>query len=68
MDKNELKVQALLERVSEITTTYENRVADLRVELTTVSQELQEVRVEVQRLNDELVKARDGEPDSQDAD
>lgn len=39
MDRTELKVKALLERVSNLTTEYENKVADLRVELTVVSQE-----------------------------
>jgi hypothetical protein len=59
MDKNELKVTALLERVSEITTQYENRVADLRVDITVLSQELGEAQAEVKRLSDELVQTRD---------
>lgn len=44
MDKNELKVQALLERVSNLTAEYENKVADLRVELTMLSQEVASLR------------------------
>lgn len=38
-DKNELKVQALLERLSSLTLDYENKIADLRVELTISKQE-----------------------------
>lgn len=34
MDKSSLKIQALLEKISSLTTNYENQVADLRVELT----------------------------------
>lgn len=32
----ELKEQALLERIGELTTSYENKIADLRVEITNV--------------------------------
>lgn len=39
-----LKIQALLERVSSLTAEYENKVADLRVELTVVSRELESLR------------------------
>ena len=34
LDRKDLKIQALLEKVSNLTTQYENQVADLRVELT----------------------------------
>lgn len=40
-DRKDLKIQALLEKVSNLTMNYENSMADLRVELTVVSQELQ---------------------------
>lgn len=46
MDRNELKNQALLERVSGLTAEYENKVADLRVELTMLSQELEALKSE----------------------
>ena len=36
---SELKEQALLERIGQLTVDYENKVADLRVALTQVSQE-----------------------------
>jgi hypothetical protein len=46
--KNELKIQALREalreRVSAITDEYENKIADLRIELTEVSLALQEAQ------------------------
>lgn len=37
-----LKIMALRERVATLTAEYEDKVADLRVELTIVSQELEE--------------------------
>jgi uncharacterized protein YeeX (DUF496 family) len=39
MDRNELKIQALLEKISSLVSAYENQVADFRVELTLVSHE-----------------------------
>lgn len=65
MDKSELKVRALLERISEITTTHENRNADLRVEITTQAQTIDELRNEVERLNSELAATK---VDSEDSD
>lgn len=44
MDRNELKIMALRERVAQLTAEYEDKVADLRVELTLVSQELEEYK------------------------
>lgn len=43
IDRNELKVQALLEKISNLTANYENQIADLRVELTIISEELREL-------------------------
>jgi len=40
-----LKIQALLEKVSSLTTQYENQVADLRVELT-ISESMREGLIE----------------------
>lgn len=59
MDRNELKNQALLERVSELATQYENRVADLRVEVTLQSQELVGKSAEIERLKHELAELRE---------
>lgn len=39
MDKNELKILALRERISQLTTDYEDKIADLRVALTISEQE-----------------------------
>jgi hypothetical protein len=50
MDRNELKVQALLEKISTLTTQYENQVADLRVELTMTSAELEAARERINEL------------------
>lgn len=41
MDKQDLKIEALRQRIAEITAQYEDRIADLRVELTVLSQELE---------------------------
>lgn len=48
LDRNELKVQALLERVSSLTVEYENKVADLRVEVTLLSNQIQATQSEVE--------------------
>lgn len=53
IDRNELKVMALRERVASLTAEYEDKVADLRVELTIVSQERDNLRAE----KDENVQA-----------
>jgi chromosome segregation ATPase len=58
MDKNALKVQALLERVSSLTTEYENRVADLRVDLTLGAQEKEAVQQELEVVKNELDELR----------
>ena len=57
MDKNELKIQALLERVSSLTAQYENQVADLRVELTMVSQTRDQLQLELDSIRNENVEA-----------
>lgn len=53
--KNELKIQALREalreRVSSITDEYENKIADLRVELTETALSLQEARKQIEVLS-----------------
>lgn len=53
MDRNELKVQALLEKISSLTTNYENQIADLRVEVTLASNELQAMGQELENLRGE---------------
>lgn len=50
MDKNELKVQALTERLAQVTAEQENRIADLRVELTIVSLERDEYKKKVEEF------------------
>lgn len=46
MDKNELKIQALLEKIGNLSTQYENQVADLRVEITLLSQDKNQLQSE----------------------
>lgn len=50
MDRNELKVVALRERVSELTTAYEDRAADYRVEITLLTNENEELRRRIVEL------------------
>lgn len=45
---DELKMQALLERVAQLTADYENKVADLRVAYTVVTQERDALRAQLQ--------------------
>jgi hypothetical protein len=44
MDRKDLKIQALKERIAGLTTEYEDKNADLRVELTLVSMERDDLR------------------------
>lgn len=46
IDRNEYKVMALRERMAQIVSEYEDRIADLRVELTIVSQRLERYETE----------------------
>lgn len=63
MDRKELKIQALLEKVASLTAQYENQVADLRVDLTVVSQELQSAHAAAAEANETEAPAED--PDVQ---
>lgn len=58
MDRNELKVQALLEKISSLTTNYENQVAELRVDVTLLSQEKQELANELSEVREQLEATR----------
>jgi hypothetical protein len=51
-NKLELKIQGLLERISQLTTNYENNIADLRVALTMVTNERDQLRQEMTELKD----------------
>lgn len=48
--REDLKIQALLEKVGNLTATYENQIADFRVELTLVSQENEALKKKVEEL------------------
>lgn len=50
IDRKDLKIQALLEKVSSLTAQYENQVADLRVELTISEAERGELQQKVEDL------------------
>lgn len=65
MSEKTLKEVALLERVGELTCSYEDRIADLRVELTNVSNERDELRKDQSRLLVEIAKLQEAnEPDT----
>lgn len=49
-DRKDLKIQALLEKVSELTTNYENKIADLRVEITVKDQDLKNSQTQIESL------------------
>lgn len=53
LDRKDLKNQALLERVSNLTAQYENQSADLRVEYTLLEQEYRRVLNELEALKAE---------------
>lgn len=46
MDNKDLKIQALTERIAELTAAYENRIADLRVEVTVLTNALEQATKE----------------------
>lgn len=46
IDRQELKIQALTQRIAELTAEYENKIADLRVAFTVTSAELEQAREE----------------------
>lgn len=48
--KDTLKVQALLERIAELTAKYEDKIADIRADFTLAVEELQN---EIKRLGEE---------------
>lgn len=50
-DRKDLKIQALLEKITMLTTQYENQCADYRVEVTLLNDELVALRGEVERLS-----------------
>jgi hypothetical protein len=51
MDKERLKSAGLLERISAMTAKYEDEIADLRVELTIINEERNQLLQIVQGLN-----------------
>lgn len=46
LDRKDLKIQALMERIAQLTAEYENKVAELRIEVTYLSAELEEYKKE----------------------
>lgn len=54
MDKKDLKIQALLERMSSDKAKYEDEIANLRVEFTAKSQEYEASQNEVNELRAQL--------------
>lgn len=61
--RKDLKIQALLEKVSALTTNYENQIADLRVELTLAEQSMNHMREQLKDTNGE----EESQPPSDDA-
>lgn len=58
-DRKDLKIQALLEKISSLTMHYENQIADLRVDLTISSQEVEELRAAQEQDVEELDEKQD---------
>lgn len=52
LDRKDLKIQALLEKIATLTQSYENQVADLRVAITVSEQSLKESQDEIKRLTE----------------
>lgn len=58
--EKDLKIQALLERISTLTTEYENKIADLRVEVTLKSYENDNLNKKLEEYTNDK-KEDDGE-------
>lgn len=56
MEKTELIITALQQRIGEIVSNYETQVAILRAEITTLINEKNQKEQEVQKYSDELSK------------
>lgn len=50
LDRKDLKIQALLEKVSNLTAQYENQAADFRVELTISEAEREKLQNRIKEL------------------
>lgn len=59
MDKKDLKIEALTQRIAELTAGYENVIADLRVELTILAQGAEDVEVATERPTGPLSTSQD---------
>jgi chromosome segregation ATPase len=68
MDRNALKIQALREKISEIVSQNEDKIADLRVELTVVSQDNAEKDAKIANLEEELRELRERSAETEEAD
>lgn len=55
LDRKDLKIQALLEKIASLTQNYENQVADLRVALTVSEQTVKELRDTINNMHNEPV-------------
>jgi hypothetical protein len=55
--KEQLKILALRERVANLTAEYEDKIADLRVELTVTAQENEQLKKQLQGEGDEAQDA-----------
>lgn len=58
-DRKDLKIQALLEKISELTANYENKIAELRIDLTLQNNELNDSRIAIEALKEQLVERED---------
>lgn len=65
MNKEQLKNQALVESISNLTANYENKVADLRVEITQLTQSLNEANQELDGLRNELAERNEEADDDE---
>lgn len=66
-DRKDLKIQALLEKISQLTTQYENQAADYRVEITMHGADVQRLTQENQELQ-RRVDALEGPTTTEDTD
>lgn len=62
ISKEELKQQALLERIAQLTAEYENKIVDLRVEYTYAVQQIEQLTKALEEADPGAVSQDYGDP------
>lgn len=67
LDRKDMKIIALKERLAEITVQYEDKDADRRIAITEAGQRIEELEAQVGDLLGQLTSKTEGAPDEEEA-